>query len=168
MRKRNLVGVERTGSELSLDADSPVLNRGSLSPGVGNSDERESEDEVEESEGEAEPVDLGGDEHKRGGELREKRAREREGGSTDGEETVALSACAVHLNPVPTELLDLLDGYVCPHQPGEHRVDAEEDLMKDAGWDRKQGQARPEWRSMLCVQATKGKTTYCESYSSGD
>lgn len=88
---------------------------------------------MEESEGEAESVDLGGNEPKREVELRDKRAREREGGSTDGEETVALSARAVHLDPVPAEFLNLFDSYVCPHQPGEHRVDAEEDLKKDAG-----------------------------------
>lgn len=54
-----------------------------------------------------------------------------EGGMvTDREEPVALSARAVHLDPVKRELLNLADRYVCPHKPGYHGVHREEQLRE--------------------------------------
>jgi hypothetical protein len=74
--------------------DSPILHRSSLGLGRPDADECSREEQMEQSEGKAEPV--------------------------DSQQTVALAAGAVHLDPVPAELLDLPYRNVGAGEVGEH------------------------------------------------
>lgn len=85
---------------------------------------------MKQTQSKAKPMDLG----RRTNEEREhviKREEEKRGWTTHCEKTVAFPSCAIHLDPIPTEFLNLANGYIRSHQPGEHRVDAEEDLREE-------------------------------------